>query len=160
MDGFIGMRLAARRPQLLKSLVLIDSSPDREADHSLSRYKRIHKIYRWLGPRWVIPSTMEILFGQKILTDPARANQREDIKRQLASLNRVGVSLAVLGVITRRGIYEELGNIQHSTLVMVGDEGMATMPEKSKRITSKVANSQLVISPVRDIQLQSKNLIR
>jgi 3-oxoadipate enol-lactonase len=147
MGGFVGIRLAARQPQLLQSLTLIETSADREPDYNVPRYKLLNQAFRWVGPRWVMQPTMNILFGQKFLNDPARAAQREEIKRQLAALDGVSTPRAVMGVINRHAVYEELGNIHLPTLIMVGDQDIATMPEKSKRIATKIPNSKLAVIP-------------
>jgi len=147
MGGFVGIRLAARQPKLLQSLTLIETSADREPEYNVPRYKLLNQAFRWLGPRWVTQPTLNILFGEKFLKDSARATQREQLKRQLASLNRTSTPRAVSGVINRHGVYEELGNIHLPTLIMVGDQDIATMPEKSKRIASKIPNSKLAVIP-------------
>ncbi len=145
MGGFVGIRLAARQPKLLKSLTLIETSADRESDQNRSRYRLINQLFRWLGPIWIANPTMKFLFGQKFMQDASRATQREELKRQLVSLSRVGIPRAVSGMINRNGVYEELANIQLPTLIMVGDEDIASMPEKSKRIASQIPHSQVAV---------------
>jgi len=147
MGGFVGIRLAARQPKLLKSLTLIETSADREPDQNVPRYRLMNQFFRWVGPIWIANPTMNILFGQKFMQDPARATQREELKRQISSLNRIGIPRAVSGVINRSGVYEELSNIHLPTMIMVGDEDIATMPEKSKRIASQIPHSQLAVIP-------------
>lgn len=145
MGGFVGIRLAARQPKLLKSLALIETSADRETDQNRSRYRFMNQLFRWVGPIWIANPTMKFLFGQKFMQDPARVTQREELKRQLTSLNRAGIPRAVSGAINRSGVYEELSNIQVPTLIMVGDEDIAAMPEKSKRMASQIPRSQVVV---------------
>ena len=147
MGGFVGIRLAARQPKLLKSLTLIETSADREPEQNVPRYRLFNQLFKWVGPIWIVNPTMNILFGQKFLTDPARVKQREDLRRQLTGLSRLGAPRAVSGVINRHSVYEELGNIKLPTLIMVGDEDIATMPEKSKRIASKIPNSKMAVIP-------------
>ena len=147
MGGFVGIRIAARQPKLLQSLTLIETSADREPEQNLPRYKFLNQVFRWFGPRLVMQSTLNTLFGQKFLNDSSRGAQHEEIKRQLASLNRVSTPRAVLGVINRHSVYEELANIHLPTLIMVGDEDIATMPVKSKRIASKIPHSKMAVIP-------------
>lgn len=143
--GFVGMRLAARRPQLLRSLTLIETSADREPDYSVRQLMFTNQLLRWLGPRWIVEPTINHLFGQQFLSDRSRKPQVDDYKRQLAKINRTGMSNALKGVITRRGIYEELGNIQMPTLILVGDEDIAAMSEKSSRLTSKIVGAKSAV---------------
>ncbi len=147
MGGFIGLRLAARQSGLLQSLILIETSADREPEQNLSRYKLLNQAYRWLGPRSVTQPTLNFLFGHKFLNDSTRTEQREEIKRQLASLNRISTTRAISGAINRHGVYEELGNIHLPTLILVGDEDITITREKSKRIAAKIPNSKLAVIP-------------
>ena len=49
MGGFIGLRLAIRRPGLLKSLVLLESSADPEPQESRGQYRLLNFVARWFG---------------------------------------------------------------------------------------------------------------
>jgi 3-oxoadipate enol-lactonase len=50
-------------------------------------------------------------------------------------------------VIERRGVYDELGRISAPTLVMVGDQDVATVPAKAERIHAAIRGSRLAIIP-------------
>lgn len=147
MGGFVGMRLAARRPELIKSLILLETTADMEPEENVPKYKMLTYIARFFGTGIVADRIMPIMFGQKFLNDPNRAKQREEVKRQWSAANRIGATRAVTGVINRRGIYEEISNIVVPTLIMVGDQDVATVPEKSKRIHDKIRGSKLVMIP-------------
>src|SRR5712692_7413714 len=69
MGGFIGMRLAARRPELIKSLILLETSSDPEPSENIAKYKQFNLVARWLGLGLVVDRVMPIMFGQKFLTD-------------------------------------------------------------------------------------------
>lgn len=147
MGGFVAMRLAARRPELIRSLVLIETSADPEPQENVPRYRMLNLIARWLSLRLVAGSVMKIMFGQKFLNDPARASQREALKRKLVSNDRIGITRAVSGVIMRKSIYDELDRIKCPTLIMVGDQDVATVPARSERIHARIPQSKLVIIP-------------
>jgi pimeloyl-ACP methyl ester carboxylesterase len=61
--------------------------------------------------------------------------------------HRLGVTRALQGVIERKPIYGELGRIAVPTLVMVGDEDVATVPAKAERIRDAIAGARLVMIP-------------
>jgi pimeloyl-ACP methyl ester carboxylesterase len=147
MGGFIGMRIAIRRPELLKSLILIETTADPEPLENIPRYKRLNMVARWLGFRLVTKPVMGIMFGQKFLNDPARADQRDYWKKQLWNNHKVGITRAVMGVIERDGVYDDIDKIKLPTLIMVGDQDVATVPTKSERMHAKIENSQMVIVP-------------
>jgi len=147
MGGFVGIRLAIRRPELVKSLMLIDTSADPEPEENLLEYRLLSLITRWIGPWAVAGRAMPIMFGQRFLSDPARVELRKKWRRHLLAHDRIGVTRAVMGVITRQGVYDELDKIRVPALIIVGEQDVATVPEKSKRMHARIPNSRLVIIP-------------
>ena len=146
MGGFVGMRLAARHPELLRSLILCDTSAEPEPPENAPRYKRLNMAARWLGPRVVVPKVMPILFGRTALSDPARAADRQGWLDEL-NRNRRSVWRAVNGVILREPVTSELAAIAAPALVIVGDEDVATVPAKAERIAAGIAHAKLVVIP-------------
>ena len=146
MGGFVGMRLAARHPELVRSLILCETSPDPEPPENAPKYVRMNLVARWLGPRVVVPKVMPILFGKTSLSDPARSADRQEWLAQL-NKNRRSIWRAVNGVIRRDAIAPELPNIRAPTLVIVGEEDVATVPSKAVRIVAGIANAKLVVIP-------------
>jgi pimeloyl-ACP methyl ester carboxylesterase len=147
MGGFIGMRLAARRPELIRSLILLETSADPEPSENVPRYRRFMLAARILGLWAVASRVMPIFFGPKFLNDPARAAEREEWQRRGAANHRVGIARATHGVIYRQGVYDEIARITAPTLVIVGDHDVATVPAKAQRIHERIAGSRLVVIP-------------
>lgn len=147
MGGFVGLRLAIRRPELLRSLVLLDTSADAEPPENVGPYRRMNFVVRWLGARPVAGRVMKILFGRKFLHDPACADERREWRRRLIGNHRLGVTRAATGVITRQGVFERLREIRTPTLVVVGDQDVATVPAKAERIHAGIAGSTLCVIP-------------
>jgi len=146
MGGFVAMRLAARRPDLVRSCVLLDTSADAEPAENVPGYRTLNRVARWFGLRVVANKVMPIMFGTTFLTDPARAIERAAWRERL-SRNRRDIWRAVNGVIERQPIMSELGRITAPTLIMVGDEDVATVPLKAERIHAAVRGSKLVRIP-------------
>jgi 3-oxoadipate enol-lactonase len=150
MGGFIGMRLAARRPELVRSLVLMETSADAEPAENVPRYRMLGGIVGVLGKlgmRLVMPRVMRIMFGRTFLQDPAReADRRLWRERGMANHPR-GIVRALAGVIERKPIHGELGKIAVPTLVVVGDEDVATVPAKAERIAAAIRGSRMVVIP-------------
>lgn len=147
MGGFIAMRLAIRRPDLLKSLILLETTADPEPPENAGSYRRLNFIARWFGLRPVAKPVMQIMFGQKFLTDPARVAVREQWRQHLLANHRIGITRAVEGVITRQGLYDQLEQIGVPTLILVGDQDVATVPAKAARIHARIAASTIHIIP-------------
>lgn len=145
MGGFVGMRLAARRPNLIKKLILLETTADPEPQENVGKYKILNAIVKYIGFFPVVGSVMKIMFGQKFLNDPNRVEEKKYWTQQLKSNNRKGITKAVDGVIYRKGIADELIKITCLTLIMVGDQDVATVPDKARKINSLIANSKLII---------------
>lgn len=142
MGGFVAMRVAARNPELVKSLTLMETSAEPELFKF--KYNLLKTIAGLFGVGSVANKVMPIMFGQTFLNDP---NKKEDIqfwKHELVS-NKKTITRAIKGVIDRNGITEELGNIQAPTLIIVGDEDVATPPEKARNIKLKIPQANLAL---------------
>jgi len=146
MGGFVAMRLAARHPQLLKSCILLETSADPEVEENKGKYRQLTWVVRLLGTKLVAGKVMQIMFGKTFLTDDSRAELRREWRGRLESLDR-DIHRAVAAVTSRSGIYEELKNIRCPTLVIVGEEDVATVPAKSERIHQAITGSELVRIP-------------
>lgn len=143
MGGFVAMRLAARRPDLVRSCVLLETSAEAEPSENVPRYRTLNRVARWFGLRMVAHKVMPIMFGTTFLHDPARSGER-DAWRERLSRNRREIWRAVNGVIEREAVMPELGHVTAPTLIMVGDEDVATVPLKSERIHAAIRGSKLV----------------
>ncbi len=144
MGGFVAMRLAARRPDLLKSVILMETSADAEPQENVPKYQTLNTVVKWLGTWAVVGKVMPIMFGQKFLTDHARKTERKEWETQMKLCKAPGINKAVAGVIDRQPIYNELSKIALPTLIMVGTQDVATVPAKAERIHAQIKNSQLV----------------
>ncbi len=146
MGGFVGMRLAARRPELLRSVALLETSADPEPEESAGRYRLLNLVARFVGPWAVAGRVMPILFGRTFLSDPARAGERARWRARLAALPR-SIWRAVNGVVERRGVHGELARVRLPALVLVGDEDVATPPARAERIAAALPGARLVRVP-------------
>lgn len=144
MGGFVGMRLAARHSELIKSLVLLETSANAEPIENLPQYKLLNGVVRWIG---IIPpianKVMKIMFAHSWLQNPSNKDSIRRWKKELAS-NKKSITGPVEGVIYRKGVEEELHNIGCPTLVIVGDEDVATVPEKAAFIQKGIRGARLV----------------
>lgn len=147
MGGFVAMRLAARRPDLVRTLVLLETSADAEPAENVPKYRKLNFIARWLGLGLVAGKVMPILFGKTFLADPARAGLRAHWKQRLVGNHKIGITRAVTGVIERKPVYDELAMVRCPALVMVGDEDTATVPAKADRIVAAIAGARLTTIP-------------
>lgn len=149
MGGFVAMRMAARRPDLVTSLILIETSSDPEPVENLGKYRLLTKLVKALGQRLSKPlirsQVLPIMLGKTILADRSR---RAEVRRFGDIMGRRGdIWRAVNGVIERAGIHSELGRVIVPTLVVVGEEDAATVPAKAEKIASAISDARLVRIP-------------
>jgi 3-oxoadipate enol-lactonase len=144
MGGFVGMRLAARKPHLLKTLTLLDTSAD--AEPNKFKYQLLNTIFKLGGAPLVINKIIAILFGKSTLSDPSK---KEIIRLWNSEIRAYpsAISKAVEGVINRQSVTNELPNIKLSSLIAVGEEDIATIPAKSEQIHLAIKGSKLIIIP-------------
>jgi 3-oxoadipate enol-lactonase len=145
MGGFVAMRMGARRPDLVRSLVLVETSAEPEPIENVPRYRLLSGVSRFVGTRVVSSQVAPIMFGKTFLGDRARAAERD---RYMALMTeRRDIWRAVNGVIDRAPIVGELARITAPTLILVGEEDVATVPAKSERLHAALPGSRLVRIP-------------
>jgi 3-oxoadipate enol-lactonase len=147
MGGFIAMRMGIHYPQLVRSLILMETSADPEPAENVPKYKLLSLISRWISMRLVAGRTMQIMFGQTFLNDPTRRELRDRWRGYLLANNQTGIARALGGVIEREGVYEKLGKISVPTLVIVGEQDVATVPAKAERLRDGIPGARLVRIP-------------
>lgn len=145
MGGFVGLRLGARRPELVKSLILLNTSADPEPGAAI-QYRIMNFIARYFGPGLVAKKVMPILFGTSFLDDPQRHDEAQAVLARLKSVDKA-IWRAVNGAIERAGVEDEARTIKAPTLVIAGGEDAAINPEITARIAELVPKAKLVTLP-------------
>jgi len=146
MGGFVGMRLAARRRKLVRSLVLLETSAGPELEANLPKYRAMSLVAKSLGPGVLVGRLAPIMLGRSFLADPAKRSVREEWLGHFRALPK-SIWRAVNGVLERESVVPELGRIRCPTLILVGDEDVATPREQSERIQRGIRGSKLVVIP-------------
>jgi pimeloyl-ACP methyl ester carboxylesterase len=147
MGGMVGLRLAIRRPALLRSLILVDTTAGLEEPGMRRKAKVLSFAARWLGTRAVAGQVMPLFFGQHFLQDPERQDQVREWRGHFVANDRIGVTRAVRGVIGRQPVEAQLDKIDLPTLILNGEEDRLTAPEKARRMNEAIKESQLVTIP-------------
>ncbi len=147
MGGFVGMRLAARYPDRVRSLVLLDTSSGPEPSANVPRYKLLAFIYTWFGVRPVRRPVEKIMFGPTYLADPRSKAEIDEWIEELSGLDKQGTKRAIYGVIERDPIHPEIGRITVPTLVAWGADDVATTRDKSEAIVAAIRGARLEVIP-------------
>src|SRR5688572_30312830 len=102
MGGFVAMRVAARRSDLVKRLVLIETACGPEPTENVGRYRMLSAVYRAIGGKLIAGKVAPIMLGKSILADSAR---KQEVARYVQAMTRRrDIWKAVNGVIDRAGI--------------------------------------------------------
>jgi len=161
MGGFVGMRIAARRPDLIRSLVLISTAADEEPKANLPKYNLMNFVTRLFGVRIVSRSVMPIMFGRTFLRKPEHKENRRRWKRELIG-NERSITRAVRGVFERDSVVHELANIQCPTLVLHGAEDEAISIERADALHNGITDARLSRTPVggHSLPIEAPDFIR
>lgn len=141
MGGFVGIRLAAKHPGLLRSLILMCSSADTDPVENLRKYKFLNFLGRWIGPWSVARALAPIILGRTTLSDPACRELKTQLITHL-SKNRWSSWRAVNGVIFRESLHEELPKIVSPTLVIAGDEDLCMDPSRTEQLAASIGGAK------------------
>ncbi|MGW7386912.1 alpha/beta fold hydrolase [Streptomyces sp. NPDC054794] len=145
MGGFVGQRIAARHGELLRSLTLLDTSSDEEDPSKAGEYRLLANVYRLTGARPVLRKVKAAMFGPAFLTSAASKPVIDEWVRRLQRCERAGIRKAVLGVVDRLPVHDELGRVSVPTLVVVGADDVATPRADAERIAAVIDGARLEV---------------
>jgi 3-oxoadipate enol-lactonase len=144
MGGFIALRLAARRPDLLKGCIVMGSSA--ELEYKLDEFSPLIEGLSAQGTEPFIDTLMYIMFGDDYLADTSRSSERQYWRDHMLSLG-TDIARSARGVIHRAGILDELNNNKVPLLVLAGEQDHAYEVLLSKNIAQTTTASQMFIIP-------------
>jgi pimeloyl-ACP methyl ester carboxylesterase len=147
MGGFVGMRLAARRPGLVRSLVLIDTAADREPLWNVPRYRLMSLLARMIGYPALLPPIMKIMCAPTFRNDPERAAVRRRLEEHLLGLAYAPTRAALEAVVSRRSVEHELSHIRIPTLVLHGSADVAIVPSRALAMAQAIPGARFVTIP-------------
>ena len=87
MGGFIGLRLAARRPDLIASAVIMGSSADAEV--SVEAMDAVTQAIEQNGVAPVVEDVLYFMLGDTTLTSPERAPIKQRVTKMLKAERRI-----------------------------------------------------------------------
>jgi 3-oxoadipate enol-lactonase len=142
MGGFIGLRLAARRPDLLASAVVMGTSAD--VEEQAEAMDALIEAVQEHGMEPVLDGVLFFMMGDTTLNDPARAEVLGEVRALLASRTPEYAD-AAWHIAHRPGILDELPNITIPLTVVAGTEDHTYPPPKAEQIVAGVPHAKLVV---------------
>lgn len=143
MGGYTGMRLAARRPELVASLINLATTARPEPEDSLPRYRLLNGALRLLGARgFLADQVLPVMFGASFMADPERAEQRATWRAEVQK-NRRHVYRSVNGVLYRSDIRSEVPAIRAPCLHLQGAEDTGIREEWAQETVDLIPGARL-----------------
>lgn len=140
MGGMIGFQLGVDRPELLKSLCIVNSGPEVKAK-SARDYIEIAK--RWSLSRLLSLDTIAKALGKLLFPKPEQAELRQKILQRWPQ-NDKRAYLASLDAIIGWGVRERLARISCPTLVITADRDYTPVAQKQAYV-DEMPNARLLV---------------
>ncbi|MFN3339830.1 MAG: alpha/beta fold hydrolase [Dietzia sp.] len=142
--GHVGMEVAARRPDLIGSLVAV-SAPTHPIDRSLRRKVRmLLPLYRLIGPRGPVRSAIE----ETIFTDHTRANDREAVHLLRDALGRAGRTATIraieTAILNRTDLHRAALEVTCPVLFVTTDDRGEWTPEQARAVADEMVDAREV----------------
>lgn len=157
MGGYVAQRVALKRPDLLSALILLETGARAESDEKRAEYETLIKAIRIIGIKLISKKIMSIMFGRTFLNDKSRKKEFKTWVNYLKQNNKKSAIKATLGVLERSEVLSQLNQINLPTLIVVGDEDIATPYEEASLMHFAIKGSKLAVlkgaghsSPVED----------
>jgi pimeloyl-ACP methyl ester carboxylesterase len=145
--GFVGMRIAIHRPELLRTLVLMDTDAGPEPWSNRLRYALMFAVVRRLGMGPLMGEVMKAMFGPTFLKDAARRETREHWKQVMRD-GDVPAGIAFGNAIfARDDVRPHLGSIRTPTLVIHGEHDRALPLRRGRELAAGIPDARLEVIP-------------
>jgi 3-oxoadipate enol-lactonase len=133
LGGFIALRLAARRPDLLLSATILGSSGEAEA--KIAEFAPLIDAMHADGAAAHIDTLMYIMFGDTFLADPTRATERDHWRAKLMALPN-SIADSAHAVVFRKPVLHELAGTKIPVLAIAGGEDHAYGPPEAEAVAA------------------------
>ena len=137
--------IAVRDSRLLRSLTLISTNADAETPEKCRKYRILSLVAFLFGVSSVVDKVLPILFSRTFMSDPGRAEERKLWRQRFLGNTRLGQKRILTGVTNRTGIADKLSNVSLPTLIIAGEEDVATPPAISRNLQRTIVGSELVV---------------
>lgn len=143
--GMIGAHIAVQRPELLRSLVLIDTSVDAEGPDPLAMEQGFKDWVEQDGlADDVVAAGMPVLFGERYRSDETAMAAYSD---RVKSMKPEAVIEALRAVMERDSVVDRLGSLRIPVLVIHGEDDAAQPMAEAEKTAGVIPGARLVRLP-------------
>jgi 3-oxoadipate enol-lactonase len=146
--GMVFMRLAYRYPDLVRGLVLMDTTAGPEDPASLPAYEQLALMLRdgdEAARAQAVGAAAMVLFGERWRTERPDLLAMEH--QHMLAIPRDGGYLAARAVFDRDDVHDRVGIIRAPTLVLTGEDDVATPPVLGQRLAETIPGSRFELIP-------------
>ena len=157
IGAMVGVRVAARHPELVRSLVLLGFSTRRLSQADLRQVNMMIgmvRASRWLGPlgtslhQRVTERVMQNMFGTTFMSDPARGDERELWRGRFAALLVPDGAPMIRAVFGHPGTPPELlAQVEAPTLIIAGEDEHGPSLDDPPQAQRDIPDARLVTIP-------------
>jgi 3-oxoadipate enol-lactonase len=140
LGGFIALRLAARRPDLIASCAVLGSSG--EAEYKVEEFQPIVKNLQKAGGGPLVDTLLYVMFGDASLSNPGFAEELGYWRIYMSQLG-TGIGDSAYQVVHRKGILEELKGSKVPVLAIAGEEDHAYTVPLAQNIADAVSDGRM-----------------
>ena len=141
MGGFISLRMALRHPEMVRSLVLMDTSAESEEPDRIEANEGMAAVVEAGAMEKVLPALPPVFFADDFIT--GRADVVDEWLGWLSRSDPGGLLRALRGLSAREDISGRLGEIRVPTLVIHGEQDVPIPVAKGERIAKGISGARL-----------------
>lgn len=147
MGGFVGMRLAAHHPALIRTLTLMNTTATKEKLANRLRYGVLAQLVKLVSPAPFTPIAVKELFGRTTHNSAQRRPMLNEWTAKLKSRPR-NIAPSLLAVMNRREFTaEELALVRCPTLIITGEDDTAQPPRNAESMVAGIRGARVVHIP-------------
>jgi 3-oxoadipate enol-lactonase len=146
MGGYVSMRIAARHPDTVLSLTLVNTGAGAHPVGKYPEHLALATLARILGPGHprVAAALENSMYGEPFRTNPSTEDIRRHWRARWADAHVPSVLHSLSGITKRPDIHTELPDITAPTLVITGSQDRHHPPSDARRIVEGIPNSSYV----------------
>ena len=143
MGGWIGLRLALRRPELLRSLILLNSYSAGEGPGKVPGYLVMGTIARFRGMAPLADTAMNAVFSEEFLTGEEHEKERQRWREHICRLDRTGALRTLRGIVLRAGnVTHQLADVRLPVLAIAGAEDKSFSPSDVRSMALRIPDGE------------------
>src|ERR1051326_2318606 len=147
MGGFVGMRVAAHHPELIKTLTLMNTTANKENLASRLRYNFLARLVKIVGPAPFTPIAVKELFGQSTRSSAAKRPMLDEWTAKLRARPK-SIAPSLKSVMNRRAFRKnEMDAIHCPTLIIACEKDTPQPSSNSESLAKGIRGARFVTIP-------------